>query len=643
VPNMRCLAIGISDAPPLEFLQGAANGAKAFAKWARSLQIQTEVLTDEEEPVGFDEVDDALTRLLADRQRISRLFIYFAGHGLMRDAGEDLWLLSRWLDDQRAIAVTPLRRRLERYAIDQVTIIGDACRSLANSADSADLVADPVLGRGPFDPEIPTVDILNASSTFHAAYMVPGQNAEDDRCIFSGVLEEALSGARGEAFEPTRGCVTSGSLAKFLKSEVPIRAAQYQVELRPHITAGFLPPDDVYVATKPATAPTLKPWPRTAVAGAMNTSNVATTRGAKRGWSTRTSKEAASSRDIMFERFERPEDLNLEKLAKVAYREWRASVLVRRESKTFSPKDFERELTRRTQEFEASYGQEGTRPTHYESGAGFSIAGSVAKYVTLGRFASATTETEQNVGTWWKIAPIPPFGAGETLVAPLPLLVELANGFWAGAAALPQFIGTFSVDESGVASLIYRRTYNPSSGRGAEAAVARLRSGVLATDAAYDLAARLRDEKEQDPMKGVLAAYLYDGQGDVDSVRNTAWYMANVGIPIPFDMAMLGRLRVVRTPGGRLQAEIPATKGRAPRSKEEETRQWTYGPTPRGSGTVAGVFPWLRQGWALLEDGDPSGLVLAGLPELRKHLLSSQFTTLRSEGGQRLRDIIGEL
>jgi hypothetical protein len=142
---------------------------------------------------------------------------YFAGHGLARDAGEDLWLLSQWLPDQRGLAVGSLRRKLERYASNQLTIIGDACRTLPDSPESADLV----LGLGPFQADTPTIDILNASKAFRAAYMVPGQTPEEDRCIFSGVLQEALSGARAEAFDAGR--ITSSSLARFLKQEVQSR------------------------------------------------------------------------------------------------------------------------------------------------------------------------------------------------------------------------------------------------------------------------------------------------------------------------------------------------------------------------------------------------------------------------------------
>jgi hypothetical protein len=158
--SMRCLAIGVSDAPPLEFLQGAANGAKALGRWACDQGIPTEVLTDDEDPIGFAEIRAAFERLFVGRPRISRLLIYFAGHGLSRGAGEDLWLLSEWSDQQRAIAVSGLRRRLERFGVDQITIVADACRSLPNSTETADLAADPVLGKGPFEPKIPLIDCV---------------------------------------------------------------------------------------------------------------------------------------------------------------------------------------------------------------------------------------------------------------------------------------------------------------------------------------------------------------------------------------------------------------------------------------------------------------------------------------------------
>jgi hypothetical protein len=275
--SMRCIAIGVSDAPPLEFLKGAENGAKAFAAWAKSLGIPTEVLTDEEEPVGFDTVKAAFGRLFAGRTKISRLLIYFAGHGLSRDAAEDLWLLSEWSTTERAIAVGGLCRKLERYCVEQLTVVSDACRSPAAGAESADLFGDPVLDKGPFDPRIPLIDMLRASSPFHAAYMIRGSRPEEDRCIFSALLSEALSGGHDAAFEPPdRLRISNFSLADFLAREVRLRADQYQVRLEPHITTGLRPPDNIYVASRPVTPPGA-PWPAGSSVGAMSTAQSALT------------------------------------------------------------------------------------------------------------------------------------------------------------------------------------------------------------------------------------------------------------------------------------------------------------------------------------------------------------------------------
>jgi hypothetical protein len=153
--NMRCLALGVSDAPPLEYLQGAENGAKAFGAWAKNLGIPTEILTDEEQPVGFDTVKTAFDRLFAGKPKISRLLIYFAGHGLARDAAEDLWLLSQWSTTERAVSVRGLVYKVARYGVEQLTVVSDACRSPAASDQSAELFGDPVLDKGPFDSHVP--------------------------------------------------------------------------------------------------------------------------------------------------------------------------------------------------------------------------------------------------------------------------------------------------------------------------------------------------------------------------------------------------------------------------------------------------------------------------------------------------------
>src|SRR5208337_2125459 len=101
---MRCVAIGVSDAPPLDYLPGAVNGAKAFGAWARSLGIPTKVLTDEEKPIGIEAIKAAFEESFKDRPKVSRFLVYFAGHGLALPAAGDLWLLSQWSTTLRAVS-----------------------------------------------------------------------------------------------------------------------------------------------------------------------------------------------------------------------------------------------------------------------------------------------------------------------------------------------------------------------------------------------------------------------------------------------------------------------------------------------------------------------------------------------------------
>ena len=221
-----------------------------------------------------------------------------------------------------------------------------------------------------------------------------------------------------------------------------------------------------------------------------------------------------------------------------------------------------------------------------------------------------------------------------------PLLVQLADGRWTGAAAMPRLIATFSLGADGVVSLIYRPVGWQAGGDKTERVIAALRTGALRTEDALDVAAGLRDGKMEDPVLGVLAAYLYDSIGDVDSIRRMAFFYAHFGQAVPFDVAMLARLGAERAPDGTIVAQIPAVRARPPASDAEEQRRGNSVATPARPAPVAGLFPWLRQGWALLEEEDPSPLFLTGLPDLQSGLARAPFTTLDAEHGQRLKSLV---
>jgi hypothetical protein len=657
-----CLAIGISDAPPLDYLPGAVNGAKAIADWASKAGYETELLVDTDQPVSIGDVQGALNKLLPKGAKTDRLIIYFAGHGFAQGVYEDLWLLSEWHQKQVGIGIGKLLARLRRYGIGQLAVVADACRSLTSSEDAVELDPLGVLDLGPYDPKQISIDNLRASSKYKAAYMIPGPTADDDRCIFSGVLEEALWGIHADAIENPDGnprCITSQSLVKCLSDKVPAKAQEYDVELTPELVPGFLRPDDVYVVMPIEDAPTAKAWPPPGATASLGPGSQSRNQG-RRGWSTRDAKS-----------IELPKDLGLDTFGPEAFPEagegeyggggfgrmgratiggdWREEF--EEEPSSEPPRQSVKELaeeerilidadaTRRSAKAKRildSYAEE-QAPTHFETGAGVSVTGAKITQVTVGPKGVVSYEPGPFGG--WRIQS-PNLGY---LAEPLPLLVELEDGSWTGAAVMPEFITRIGVERTDKsanpayqnASLIFRSLRGPAAtDADAEKALAQLRAGGVGDQELVDLALNLRREKHVDPILGVIAAYMYFSRGDIESIAQIAYFCTSADQAIPFDIALLAGLQTKRS-DGHLVAQVPAIHERTPRSHLEEKYEWTFRHTPAAAGLVAGTFPWLRQGWSLIDEAR-GALVDPLLDEIASELVPATFTTLTPTGGTRL-------
>ncbi len=579
--RMAALAIGVSDAPPLTYLGGAVNGARAFHHWAKALGYDARLVTDDKKPVTATRLRGTLERLLAAGDSgTHRLLIYFAGHGLIREAEEGLWLLSDWNRELRAVAVEALRRRLYLYQVDQVAIFADACRSLPPDIEAADLTPDAVLGKGPGPrSDDVAVDKFVAAQDGTRTFMIPGPTPEDDRCLFSGVLLEGLWGTQPDAFSPLRNTkVTSQSLGTYLKTEVRKVAARYSCTLVPSVTPTFPEGDDIYFGDGPPVKPPDFPnWPP---AAALTTLGPTGARGRRA----------------------------------VAPRPRRAPSARR------SAKPLETEL--RAQR----------RPQSFETGAGFAVEGEkvVAVWTSPNVIAGAPHRRD-----WWHVGS----RSGFRLKLPAPVLIELASGRFAAVTALPEFVAALVVRPRGVGGLVYRAIHSPPEVAAAtERVLGELDRGALRADATTDLALELRQRKHADPVRGVISAYLYDSIGDVDSIRRMASFYLQHNQPIPYDIALLAGLRGRKRRDGILWATVPAVPRREPRTKDEARFSWAYSATARRTGRVGGFWPLLRQGWALLDDPAPDGstLVLPGLIALSKRLTSARFTTLDKAGGLQL-------
>jgi hypothetical protein len=577
--RMVALAIGVSTAPPLPFLGGAVNGARAFHEWAKRLGYKSRLVTDEARPVTALRLRRELERLLqANQPEIHRLLIYFAGHGVIREVEQSLWLLSDWKQELRAVDVEPLKRRLYMYRIDQIGIFADACQKLPANIKTADLTPDALLGEGPA-PRSDTVaiDKFIATQDGTQAFMIPGRAPDEDRCLFSGVLLEALWGTKQDAFSKVqRDRVTSRSLGDYLKTEVPRIAKRYRITMVPNVSPTFPENDDVYFEKgRRVTPPAFLPWPP-------------------------------------------------------------AGQLLALEPDVPSDEDRPSETTRRTEDSQLEYRlrmQE--RPRSFPTRSGFAVDGAPVFMIWTTPDVVARPYGHRN---WWLIGP------SDTLLRlgkPAPVLIDM-GGMVAAATALPDFIASVVTTDRGVAALVYRGTYaQPQDTEATEDAIGRLERGAIRADEAMDLAVELRQGKHADPVRGVISAYLYDSIGDVESIRRMAFYYIQRRQAIPYDIALLAQLKGERRGDGLLLATVPAVPPREPRTEQESRVGWTHEATPEATGVVGGIWPWLRQGWAFLDDpaADGSTLVLPGLIEVATEVTSARFTTLHVDGGLHLASV----
>jgi hypothetical protein len=614
--RMVALAIGVSYAPPLPFLSGAVNGARAFHEWAKGLGYESRLVTDwpESDPVTAPRLRHELEGLLAaDESGIRRLLIYFAGHGVIREVEEGLWLLSDWNKELRAVNVEQLRRRLYMYRVDQVGFFADACRTLPADIDTADLTADAVLGRGPRPRSAgAAIDKFIAAQDGTRAFMIPGRAPEQDRCLFSGVLLEALWGTKEPAFSKLLpGKVTSRSLGAYLQTEVPRLAKSYRITLVPSVSPTFPEGDDVYFGDGPeVTPPVFLPWPSAHELLSYDSSKVLRGSPGRRAAITRRLRSAA--RPVL--RTSR------------AVGDWwleRANPLLLLGSPEPAVDQLEEQL--RAQE----------RPDDLEVQSGFAVGGEAV--VGIWTTGDVVAEVHSRPD-WWHIHHENQFRLG----LPAPVLIVFESGVFAAATALPDFIASVVATDRGISGLVYREVHAPPQvTRATEDAIGRLERGAILAEEATDLAVELRHGKHADPVRGVISAYLYDSIGDVESIRRMAYYYIQHGQAIPYDIALLAQLKGERRNDTLLWATVPAVPSRQPRTEQESRVGWTYSATRKATGVVGGFWPWLRQGWALLDEpaADGSTLVLPGLIEVAAELTPARFTTLVHDGGRRLASV----
>jgi len=616
--RMVCIAIAVADAVRNKFLSGALNGAKLIHEWARALDYESTLITDAESPVTITKLREQLEEALwpstvdpagrrAPPPTTDRLIVYFAGHGLLRGAEEALWLLSDW-ERGRAVGMEALRKALHRYPITHLAIISDACLSLPADMNQAELEPDPVLYRGPTPRSPPWYDRFVATQEGTTTFMVPGNDPEDDRCVFSGVLLEGLWGLNEAAFSKRQpDAVTGNSLSVFLKTEVQRVSAIYSDPRVPSVGATFPEGEDIYFERNPRLQrPAFPQWPDKTVLLGM---------GVGRPRSDVTDELAfpvgpSGASEIKLAGDDKP----------ILIQEWIASgdllAMPRRHKK-------------RLRTFpDLSHQLDTPLPKGFPFGPGLAAFGAAVRAIW---HAPKIAFTQYGQSPWWTVQlSVTP---DHWMPQPAPVLIEFADGRFVATVVSHDMITRVARDGHGASAILMPELAGSGQTRLARQAMLAMEQGALHAEKAVNLAVLLRQYKHADPVLGVISAYLYDTMGDVESIRRMAYYYLSRGQSIPYDIALLGLLHGWER-NGQLWASVPPVPERKPRNALEAKRDWTHVATPGIDGYVGGNWPWMRQGWVFLEDptDEESTLIAPELLNAMPYLTSGRFATFERRG-----------
>ena len=590
------VSIAVHKPEKLAELPGALTAARRMAKWAADNQYRVVSVDDaidpktgRPRPVTTELLRSELLKAIGEIQAetaIRRIVVFFAGHGAAKGLNEPYWLLSQWwTEPEEAVDVNAFIRMLQYYAPTQVSLIGDACQVIHK--DFVDVKGSAILPRSEEEPSTFEVDKFSAAGVAEEAFMIKAKGSMEAYCIFTEVLLDALEGDAQAALVPSTGgelAVTSGSLAKFVTTEVPRVAGLHNLTMRPEPLPGFWS-DLVYVRF---------PGSWTAAPGSKAVSPASFTG--------TLSPETVSATNDQLEKF------RADQAAKAS--EIRSDL------------------------------QRAAVPTHFETGCGLAVTGVDARSVTA---IKGRVEIDDTHPGWYRI-----YADGTQWNRDwADVVVDLGNGQHAYVCGVLGFIAALQVHQTGDINLLHRSVMVPAGHAHEDfvrEALARLSAGLLDTGSIVDIAARARQEKHVDFTLGCLAAYLYASIGDFDGIRSIAYFYDHERQVLPLDIALLSGGPIRMLENGRFVVDIPATGRREGRTDLERRTLFTHEATLAVSNVeIAGRAPWFRSGWRAIESANLHESAapwreqaLAIVP----HLGRGEFTSVNEQGAAMLYELL---
>jgi hypothetical protein len=667
-----CLAIGVSTVMSSQnkalrfgYLEGAAIAARTIGEWALGSGFGEEnvrIVTDEQidardNPVTRDRVQQAVDELFpAGAETVEQLILAFCGHGLTDpNFGSISWLFSDSLRLKYRIVADAFYDELLLHGIERITLITDACREAPRELDLMRL--DPVRGIAVDGGKVdsPKFDRLAACQDGQLGYMVSEPaSAAPGKCIFSGVIADALWGLEPAAIKD--GKITTSSFGACVRARTAERARSYRLKLNPQC---LVDPEDavLYDSTRPPQGPPkLQPWPEAAGAAVMG--------------AVLEPESAPSSPDAdeALERVRTDEPFRKAVLGRKfgapssGFASGRVPIVVPDGSKMLI-----RELVllhdtppRKTRGGNAAWKRrrtddlivrlEGEREQAERSKAATGLRRSIVQIKpSVGREGSNLLVSDREAGIWsgggveqrrrtsarvgFRIEPDPDG---------MPVLVELGDGRFAPFVPYSRLYGVVKESPGGVLFQAYGRRDSRDAFRAALKAIADFAAGRLDSASIDELAALMRHGKHADPVLGAISAYLYRSIADFDSIRRMAFFYADRGQPVPFDIALLGDMAVTCDSGRALRLHVPAVRAGPARPRDVRLPRFVTQATGAIEARIGGRCPWVALGWDHVgmarREWEP---LVEGLAEHARHVPRTGFTALPRKSGLALARLWG--
>lgn len=633
-----CLAIGVATVTPPKnkaarfgYLDGAAIAANAIGEWAlRSGFGEDNVRVVHDEPVDGaalpvtrERVQQAVNELFPDGAApVEHLLLAFCGHGLTDgNVGAISWLFSDSLQQKYRVVSDSFYAELQLHGVRRITLITDACREMPKDFELARL--DPVRGivvdgERAANPEF---DRFASCQDGQLGYMVSDPtSAEPGKCIFSGVIADVLWGNEPSAIKD--GVITTNSFGVCVRTRTAERAKTYHLTLEPQCSVDPEVAILFDVANPPQGEPALQPWPevgKAAVMGAFPT-------------------EAVDR--MMLDTFAERIGLNMTELPRSSVPILKEMVRLDTGTSTSGYKNAESKKTL-TSFMNARLGADIVTESRNRAstnvrrsivqirpgiqGSNLMIAGDVAA-IWSSSPAARGRKTAARQGFH-----VPRDQAGT------PVLVEMADGWFIPTVPYDSLYAVLKRGANGETFQAYGSVHTARLYDVAVQAIDDFGSGKLDSRGVDLLAGNLRYLKHQDPVLGVLCAYLYRAVADFDSIRRMAFFYQSYNQPVPYDIALLGEMAVRRGDDGGFTLEVPEVAARPYAAGNGDLPNYVTRKTPAMRARIGGRCPWIGIGWDYVALAKPEFKALVEeIADYVSEVPRAGFTTLPEPVGRAL-------